>query len=199
MTGRSKEGDCNRESSQMAYLQISDYGVIGDLHTVALVGINGSIDWFLHTLFRLAVGIRLPPRPRKGRQVQDIATKRRCADDAELPAGDQRAGDPVPVARRRCRGYRLHAAGGPGQDRQGAHDHSYGQRGARPHKAERRVRSGIQLRQGTPTPSAYLANGRTSGRPTREWTCGPRNRSPKGTGRRLRNWTCTKEAVRYSY
>ena len=35
----------------MAYLQISDYGVIGDLHTVALVGINGSIDWFCPPCF----------------------------------------------------------------------------------------------------------------------------------------------------
>ncbi|ACY15164.1 glycoside hydrolase family 15 protein [Haliangium ochraceum] len=30
----------------MAYLPIENYGVIGDLHTVALVGVNGSIDWF---------------------------------------------------------------------------------------------------------------------------------------------------------
>ncbi len=30
----------------MPYQPISDYGVIGDLHTVALVGKNGSIDWF---------------------------------------------------------------------------------------------------------------------------------------------------------
>src|SRR5947209_12012362 len=27
------------------YLPIEDYGLIGDLHTVALVGKNGSIDW----------------------------------------------------------------------------------------------------------------------------------------------------------
>ena len=27
------------------YLPIEDYGIIGDLHTVALVGKNGSIDW----------------------------------------------------------------------------------------------------------------------------------------------------------
>ena len=29
----------------MAYLPIESYGIIGDLHTVALVGTNGSIDW----------------------------------------------------------------------------------------------------------------------------------------------------------
>jgi len=28
------------------YLPIAEYGVIGDLHTVALVGTNGSIDWY---------------------------------------------------------------------------------------------------------------------------------------------------------
>ena len=30
----------------MPYLPIEDYGIVGDLHTVALCGINGSIDWF---------------------------------------------------------------------------------------------------------------------------------------------------------
>ena len=30
----------------MPYLPIEDYGIIGNMHTVALVGKNGSIDWF---------------------------------------------------------------------------------------------------------------------------------------------------------
>jgi GH15 family glucan-1,4-alpha-glucosidase len=35
----------------MAYLPIEDYGIIGDLHTVALVGVNGSIDWLCFPSF----------------------------------------------------------------------------------------------------------------------------------------------------
>ena len=33
------------------YSPIENYGVIGDLHTVALVGNNGSIDWFCYPRF----------------------------------------------------------------------------------------------------------------------------------------------------
>src|SRR5690349_13263946 len=29
----------------MAYQPIENYGIIGDMHTVALVGMDGSIDW----------------------------------------------------------------------------------------------------------------------------------------------------------
>ena len=35
----------------MAYLPIEDYGLIGDMHTTALVGKNGSIDWFCYPFF----------------------------------------------------------------------------------------------------------------------------------------------------
>ena len=30
----------------MAYLPIEDYGIVGNMRTCALVGVNGSVDWF---------------------------------------------------------------------------------------------------------------------------------------------------------
>src|SRR5512146_195208 len=36
---------------RMGYQPIENYGVIGDLHTVALVGMNGSIDWLCFPRF----------------------------------------------------------------------------------------------------------------------------------------------------
>jgi GH15 family glucan-1,4-alpha-glucosidase len=35
----------------MAYLPIENYGVVGDLHTVALIGLNGSVDWLCFPVF----------------------------------------------------------------------------------------------------------------------------------------------------
>lgn len=35
----------------MAYLPIEDYGIIGDMHTCALVGKNGSLDWMCYPRF----------------------------------------------------------------------------------------------------------------------------------------------------
>ena len=35
----------------MAYQPIENYGIIGNMHTVALVGLNGSIDWLCYPNF----------------------------------------------------------------------------------------------------------------------------------------------------
>jgi len=35
----------------MSYQPIENYGVIGDLHSVALIGLNGSLDWFCYPHF----------------------------------------------------------------------------------------------------------------------------------------------------
>ena len=35
----------------MAYKPISDYGIIGDMHSAAVVGLDGSIDWLCFPRF----------------------------------------------------------------------------------------------------------------------------------------------------
>ena len=35
----------------MSYLPIENYGLIGNLHTIALIGSNGSVDWFCYPAF----------------------------------------------------------------------------------------------------------------------------------------------------
>ena len=35
----------------MAYQPIENYGIIGNMRTVALVGMNGSIDWYCYPYF----------------------------------------------------------------------------------------------------------------------------------------------------
>jgi GH15 family glucan-1,4-alpha-glucosidase len=35
----------------MAYQPIENYGIIGNMRTVALVGMNGSIDWYCYPHF----------------------------------------------------------------------------------------------------------------------------------------------------
>ena len=38
-------------SARLRYLPIAEHGVIGDLHTVALVGSDGTVDWYCSPRF----------------------------------------------------------------------------------------------------------------------------------------------------
>jgi GH15 family glucan-1,4-alpha-glucosidase len=48
---RRRRTDLTETARSMSYQPIENYGVIGDLHTVALVGMNGSIDFFCFPRF----------------------------------------------------------------------------------------------------------------------------------------------------
>jgi GH15 family glucan-1,4-alpha-glucosidase len=48
LTGRAEAvvSDAGRQAPRARYLPIAEHGLIGDLHTVALVGTDGTIDWY---------------------------------------------------------------------------------------------------------------------------------------------------------
>ncbi len=46
----------------MAYQPIDSYAIIGDMHSAALVNVNGSIDWLCVPRFELAERVRLDSR-----------------------------------------------------------------------------------------------------------------------------------------
>ena len=53
--------------SETGYLPIAEHGVIGDLHTIALVGTDGTIDWYCPPRFDSPSVFALDPRRRTRR------------------------------------------------------------------------------------------------------------------------------------
>ena len=68
----------------MAYQPIEDYGIIGDMHSVALVGMNGSIDWFCcphfdsPSVFAAILDDKKGGRFQIAPTVPDVTQKREC-------------------------------------------------------------------------------------------------------------------------
>ncbi len=50
-SGRSVRAAAPRGRPAESYKRLRDYGIIGNLHTVALVGVDGSIDWYCYPNF----------------------------------------------------------------------------------------------------------------------------------------------------
>ena len=71
----------------MPYLAIEDYGIIGNLRTVALVGINGSIDWYCSPNFDSPsiFGALLDDRKGGRFQVAPIVEQRAASNSIGLP------------------------------------------------------------------------------------------------------------------
>ena len=61
----------------MGYQPIENYGIIGDMHTVALVGMNGSIDWLCYPHFDSPSVFASILDDKKGGQFQIAPTVRR--------------------------------------------------------------------------------------------------------------------------
>ena len=91
------------------YLPIDEHGIIGDLHTVALVGTDGTIDWYCCPSGSTRRACSRRSSTPSGRLLPDRAGRRRPHHQAALPPGHQRPDHPLPDAGRRGRGAGLHA------------------------------------------------------------------------------------------
>ena len=70
------------------YLPIEEHAIVGDLRTVALVGTDGTIDWYCPARFDAPVAVRLAARRRQGRLLLAALPDDRPAA-AALPAGHE--------------------------------------------------------------------------------------------------------------
>ena len=99
----------SRSRPRREYLPIAEHGVIGDLRTVALVGTDGTIDWYCCPRFDSpsVFGAILDTEPR--RPLPDRADARDRHGQAALLPGHERPDHALPHAGRRRRGRGLHA------------------------------------------------------------------------------------------
>ena len=70
----------------MAYQPIENYGIIGDMHTLALVGMDGSIDWLCLAPFRFPQRILRDSGRQDRRPLQDLPHDRWGSSQAVLLA-----------------------------------------------------------------------------------------------------------------
>ena len=90
------------------YLPIAEHGLVGDLHTVALVGTNGTIDWYCCPAFDSPSVFGRSSTPTTAASTRS-ARRRGLGVQAALLPGHQRPHHALLHPRRRRRGAGLHA------------------------------------------------------------------------------------------
>jgi hypothetical protein len=90
---------------------IENHAIIGDLHTVALVALDGTIDFMCFPAFRLAQRLRGAARPRAWRTLLNFTGARWRPAQATLPARFKHPAYALSFGARRCRNLGLHAGG----------------------------------------------------------------------------------------
>ena len=91
------------------YLPIEEHGIIGDLHTVALVGTDGTIDWYCPERFDSPSVFAAILDAEKGGYYRIAPADDELHHQAALLPRHQRPHHPLPDAARRGRGAGLHA------------------------------------------------------------------------------------------
>ena len=81
------------------YLPIEEHGIVGDLRTVALVGTDGTVDWYCPARFDAPSLFGALLDARKGGYFS-LCSRGQRPPEAAVPAGHQHLADPVPRARR---------------------------------------------------------------------------------------------------
>ncbi len=93
----------------MPYQPIENYGIIGNMRTVALVGMNGSIDWYCYPHFDSPSIFGALLDDAKGGRFQISPIGENVPLQAVLLALDQYSDNPLPACRWHRRIGRLHA------------------------------------------------------------------------------------------
>ena len=146
-----------RRPPRARYLPIAEHGLIGDLHTAALVGSDGTIDWYCCPRFDSPSVFASILDADRGGLFRIAPDREGWSQQAALLARHQRAHHPLPVARRSRRDAGLHAPAAYRRDGASPPHDPPGPRRAWADALPRRCRPALRLRARRPRGRAHPA------------------------------------------